>query len=185
VIEPIVGFILCGIVMLATRIYLARFHVEAERHPAFEAWVATRPLVVALRCTPERSVEVLYRLRDALGGGELFHGAGGYPWQHYVVTFAAKRLDEGIVGLEVVHARLARPDEQRPNLNTLLEGIGPQLRDETQEVWLSGRLRPSGSAVAPNRDRLGWTGKFDPAGDLDVAPMIGQPLWLTLPPLAA
>jgi hypothetical protein len=186
VIEPIVGFILCGVVMLATRVYLARFHVDVERQPEFEAWAEDRPLVVALRCRPDRSVEVLYRLREALGRGELFHSAGGFPWQHYVVTFAARRLEGGIVGLEVAHVRLARADEERPTLSGLLDLVGPQLRDETQEVWLSGRLRPAGPAGAStHRDRLGWTGRFDGAGDLDVAPMIGQPVWLTGPSLAA
>jgi hypothetical protein len=184
-IEPIVGFLMCGLVMLLTRIYVARFHTDVPPHPEFERWVAERPVVLALQCEPGRAVDVVYRLRAALGKGEYFNGAGGYPWQHYIVTFAVRSIGDDVVGLEVAHARLGRPNEQRPSLNALFDRLGALVAGDTRALWMHGKLKRPGIRPVADREKMGWTGHFDAAGDMELAPMIGQPTWVSAQALAA
>lgn len=177
VIEPIVGFLICGALLLFTRFYLEYFHTEAERHPAFEAWIAERPLVAALRVRPGAAVTVVYALRARLGEGELLNPAGGYPWQHYLVGFECRRIGDDLVGLFATQAREKRDRDHRPLLAARLDEAARALVNDVEAVWLHGKLRSPGVGTVADREKMGWSGVVSEQG-LELAPMIGQPAWL-------
>ena len=176
-IEPIVGFLLCGALALFLPLYLKHLHREAEPDPDFEAWVAGRPLVAALCCRDGAGVDLLYRVRAVLGGGEFYNPAGGYPWQHYIVTFEARRLADGVVGLFPVAARLGREKDARPRLDGWLDQLFRDAHGDMEAVWLHARLRRRvGASIA--RTGLGWSGCAGPDGALVMTPAIAAPVWL-------
>jgi hypothetical protein len=184
VLEPIIGFLICGALLLFSRFYLAYFHSEAERQPEFEQWIAGQPLVMALQCESGRGVEVLYRLRAGLGGGEFQNPAGGYPWQHYVVRLEARRLTDDVVVLYAVDAHPRRERDRSPVLSAWLEALAPVLGPDVASAWMHGRLRGPRLGVSADRERVGWSARFTDAG-LELEPMIGQPAWLATTARAA
>jgi len=183
-IEPIVGFLLCGALALFLPLYLKHLHREAAPDPAFEAWVAQRPLVAALRGRPGAGVDLLYRVRAQLGPGEFYNPLGGYPWQHYVVTLEARQLADGVVGLYPVAARLGREKDLRPRLDGWLDQLFRDALGPSEGVWLHARLRRRTSAALA-REGLGWTGSAAADGHLELTPAIARPAWLEPVPQGA
>ena len=178
VLEPIIGFLICGALLLLSRVYLAYFQAEAARHPEFEAWVATKPLVMAMRCPEADAVELLYVVREKLGRGVFLNPAGGYPWQHYVVTFEARRLENGVVGLFAVAARRKRTNETKPVFGPWLDALSRTIASRVDEAWLHGKLRSPGVGTVADRERMGWSARMLADEGLVLEPMIGQPEWV-------
>jgi hypothetical protein len=179
VLEPIIGFILCGVVVAATWAYMRWWHVEAKPDIPFEKWAATRPMLAALRCPPGRSVDALYLVRQRLGAGEFVNPDGGWPWQHYIVTLEAWRPNEDVVGLRLVGLKRSRGKATRPPFGKWFMGLGPLLGTNVSTVWLHGKVRHTGSLPAADRERVSWAGRFDGGGKLGLQAMIGLPPWVS------
>ncbi len=177
--EPIIGFILCGVVVAATWAYMRWWHVEAKPDIPFEKWAATRPMLAALRCPPGRSVDALYLVRQRLGAGEFVNPDGGWPWQHYIVTLEAWRPNEDVVGLRLVGLKRSRGKATRPPFGKWFMGLGPLLGTNVSTVWLHGKVRHTGSLPAADRERVSWAGRFDGGGKLGLQAMIGLPPWVS------
>jgi hypothetical protein len=175
--EPIIAFVMCGVIFVVTRVYLRYVQKEAAPHPEFEKWIAGRPLVAALRVRPGTEVEAVFTVRALLGKAEFFNPGGGYPWQHYIVTFTAKELGGGVVGVFATHAAVARVTAKRPDFETILTGIGREVTT-LDEIWLHGWTKTPGIGHVADRHRMSWCGAFTETGALDVTAMIGQPPWL-------
>ncbi len=176
--EPILGFLLLAALYGAVRLYARLWLREACEQPAFEAWVRSRPLVAALKCRPGREVELAREVRLTLGRGEMFNPDGGYPWQHYVVTYFCRPLGPGVVGLFARRAVVGRVHQKRPLLRELWKTLGRELGSEVTEIWLHGRLRSPGVRAIADRRKMSWFGAFDEAGALSMTAMIGHPRWL-------
>jgi hypothetical protein len=177
VLEPIIGFLICGVLLLLTPIYLRYFHTEAERVPEFERWIESHPLVLAFECPEGGSVDVLYALRSSLKNGEFRNPSGGYPWQHYVITLEARQLENGVVGLFAMAARPLKEIDRAPIFSPWLDALAHDLSSRVNGVWMHGRLKSPGIGVVADRERMGWSIQFGDAG-VRVEPMIGHPTWL-------
>jgi hypothetical protein len=175
-VEPIIAFVMFGVIFVVTQLYLRFVHKGASPHPEFERWVATRPLVGALRVRRGTEIDAVYAVRNLLGKREFFNPGGGYPWQHYIVTFESRQVAEGVVGLFATHSQLARDTAERPDFQTVLSGLGREVKS-LEELWLHGWMRSPAPGHAVDRQRMSWCGDVGDDGALDVTAMIGQPPW--------
>lgn len=178
VIEPIIALVIALLLSLTVRAYLRWVHTDAGRHPEFDAWVASTPLVFAAKCQPGHEPDVYDALRGLFGPYDaLANREGGFPWQHYGVRLDYRHLPGDVVGLVITDARLQRGTQRLPDLSVPLAGLGP-VAAHIEEVWLHGQLHGGGRPTKVDRDRTGWVGTVDANGAFDVSPQIGEPEWL-------
>jgi hypothetical protein len=159
-------------------IYKRWFHAEAARHPGFEAWCRSQPLLLALH-RPGGALDLAHVVRHALAPhGEYVNRNGTYPWQHYFVSVEVRRLDADVLGLVVTACRLRRETESRPDLEALVAALGEMPGAAETEVWLHGQLHASERPTGFDRNRVAWAGRVGGQGAVELREMIGAPPWL-------
>lgn len=174
-IEIFVGLLLCTVVTIGVNVYRRWFVREGPRHPGFERWCRTEPLVVALRVAGPAQREVLEALRHLLAPGEFKNRAGRFPWQHYLVRFERRRLQDDVVGIAATDCVRERVRDERTDIAQALLALGRSHGPLVEELWIHGELHGDGRF---ERAKMGWVGRFADDGALVLQPMIGQPEWL-------
>jgi hypothetical protein len=175
-IEILVGAVLCFSISLGVRFYLRFFATKGARHPEFEQWCRSRPVLLAVRCGGDGTREIVDALRELLAPGEFFNSSGRYPWQHYILVVEHRRLADDVVGVVVTGCKLERARHRRPDIRTVVEGLGSRRR-HIEELWLHGQLHVE-TRASRERGRMGWLGSWGEDGTLGFTAMIGSPPWL-------
>jgi hypothetical protein len=188
--ELLIGLAFCVVLVVASlgvRAYLVWFEEDGDRHLPFERWCKRHPVVLAISCRPEHARDVLRGLRGILGRGEFVNHQGRAPWRHYVVKLEERQLAPDVVGVVVAGCRRFRR-RRRPDVSQLVAGLGALGRASAavvERLWVHGQLvadrlagRRRGVERDVDRDRVGWQGRLDEGGRLELEAMIGTPEWL-------
>lgn len=183
-------FVLCLVVAgsLGVRSYLVWSEEDGARHPGFERWCKRHPVVLAIACQPGSARAVRRALRRILGRGEFVNQEGRAPWPDYVVKLEERQLRPDLVAVVVAGCRRFRR-RRRPDVSQLVSGLGGlgALRRASaavvERLWVHGQLvanRLAGRRREVDRDRVGWQGRLDDTGRLELEEAtIGTPEWLS------
>jgi hypothetical protein len=176
--EPIIAPIACLLVYFAIALY-RRWSSEYDRDLVFEAWCATKPMILAFRTNGDH-YDARFELRQLLEPhGELVSVHAGVPWQYYRFDVLVKPIADDVVAVFVERAIVQRGGwARRIDAAELVHRIVRKPRAEVAEVWMHGQLHPS-DARSHLRDQRSWFARVQD-GALDLHPMIGRPPWAEL-----
>lgn len=139
-----------------------RFETDGAPEPAFEAWLkATRPLLVAVRCSPEHTANLAAALLATLGPERrVQHFSGRHPWTRYVFAIRVEAdVERGVVRAHAEHAAIRLLRQTFPDLGAAVQRFSAA--GDFEALWLHTELRDGDETRGEARRGRGWLAKVD------------------------
>jgi hypothetical protein len=156
-----------------------RYETDGAPAPEFEAWCRTeRPVLFALRASPDHIEEVRAAMAQALGPRlELENHRGRYPWTLYLFVLALETdLTEGVVRGRLRACSLLRSIESRPEMGAAVDRLTTTLADKLEAVWVHAELREDDDDRSNRRER-GWLATIEDGRASAFIRTQGLPAW--------